>query len=161
MIKRATFAGGCFWCMQAAFDFVEGVLSTVAGYVEVDGHKVEAVSLTYDDAKVPYEVLLDVFWHNIDPEDSEGQFADRGPTYRTYIFYHDEEQKRLAEKSKRSLQASGKFERIATEIRPFTSFERAPEPHQKFYLKNPERYEQYKEGSGRGPYLRKVWGKLS
>ena len=144
--------------MQEVFDFVEGVVSTEAGYAEVDGKWVEAVNIIYDDEKVSYERLLSVYWHNIDPEDEGGQFADRGEKYKTYIFYYDEDQRSKAEKSKQELLKTGRFKKIATKIVPFKAFKKAEPFHQKFYLKFPERYKSYKEGSGRGPYLRRVWG---
>jgi len=170
--KKATFAGGCFWCMQPPFRALEGVIDVVSGYAggtvvnptyrEVSagttGH-LEAVQVTYDPAKVSYEQLLETFWHQIDPTDSAGQFADKGPQYRTAIFYHDDEQKQLAEESKRGLDASKKFSRaVATEIRPYTNFYPAEEYHQDYDRKSPERYHQYKMLSGREPFIREVWG---
>ncbi|HXW98788.1 MAG TPA: peptide-methionine (S)-S-oxide reductase MsrA [Methanomicrobiales archaeon] len=172
-LKKATFAGGCFWCMQPPFRMVDGVVDVVSGYAggtkenptyeEVSsgttGH-LEAVQVTYDPGKVSYEALLDTFWRQIDPTDPTGQFADQGSQYRTAIFYHDEEQRRLAEESKKRLDASGKFRQpVATEIRPFTNFYPAEEYHQDYDRKNPVRYHQYKVLSGREGFLGKTWGK--
>jgi peptide methionine sulfoxide reductase msrA/msrB len=172
-LKKATFAGGCFWCMQPPFRQLEGVIEVVSGYAggtkedptyeEVStgttGH-LESVQVTYDPNTISYETLLETFWKNIDPTDAGGQFADRGSQYRTAIFYHDEEQKRLAEISKDRLNASGKFPRpVATEIRPYTTFYPAEEYHQDYDRKSPERYREYKVLSGRESYLKKTWGK--
>jgi methionine-S-sulfoxide reductase len=173
-LKKATFAGGCFWCMQPAFQQTEGVVEAVAGstggkkekptYEEVStgrtGH-LEAVEVTYDPAKVTYEKLLAVFWSQIDPTDPGGQFADQGSQYRTAIFYHDDEQKLAAELSKKNLEASGKFNHpVATVIRPATPFYRAEEYHQNYADKQPERYKEYKKYSGREAFIEKVWGTI-
>ena len=172
MLRVATFAGGCFWCAEADFEKVPGVVKAVSGYAggskenpsyeEVSagttGH-VEAVQIYYDPAKVAYEELLDYFWRHIDSTDSGGQFVDRGSQYRSVIFYHDEEQKRLAEKSKEELSTSGKFDKpIATEIIKLTKFYEAEEYHQDYYKKNPIRYKYYRFGSGRDQFLKKAWG---
>jgi methionine-S-sulfoxide reductase len=172
-LKKATFAGGCFWCMQPPFRMIDGVIEVVSGYAggtkenptyeEVSsgttGH-LESVQVTYDPDRVSYETLLDTFWGQIDPTDPEGQFADKGSQYRTAIFYHDEEQRRLAEASKARINASGKFKRpVATEIRPFTNFYPAEEYHQDYDKKNPARYHQYKVLSGRERFIEKTWGK--
>lgn len=169
--ETATFAGGCFWCMESPFEQIGGVTEAVAGYTggrkknptyeEVcsgtTGH-LEAVQVTYDPSKVSYAQLMDAFWRNIDPTDSIGQFADKGSQYKTAIFYHSEEQKRLAEKSKEELDRSGKFSKpIATEIRPAVEFYPAEEYHQDYYRKNPEHYKSYRYHSGREPYLKKTW----
>lgn len=170
--ETATFAGGCFWCMQPPYDKLEGVLSTTVGYTggSVEnptyeqvctgrtGHA-EAVRITFDPERIGYEKLLDVFWRNIDPTTDGGQFADQGSQYRTAVFYHDERQKRLAEESKARLLASGKFDRIATEIVPAGPFYPAEEHHQKYSRKNPAHYERYRTGSGRAGYLDRTWGK--
>jgi glutaredoxin-like YruB-family protein len=171
-MKKATFAGGCFWCMQPPFRNLEGVTDVVSGYAggnkanptyeEVSsgttGH-LESVQVTYDPAVISYDLLLDVFWRQIDPTDAKGQFADKGPQYHTAIFYHDEEQKRLAEASKKNLDSSGKFKKpIATEIRPYTNFYPAEGYHQDYDTKNPGRYHEYKTFSGRESYLEKTWG---
>lgn len=173
VLKIATFAGGCFWCTEADFEKLPGVSKVISGYT--GGHKenpsyeevssgttghVEAVQVYYDPAKITYEELLDYFWRHIDPTDSGGQFVDRGPQYRSVIFYQDEEQKRLAEKSKEELSRTGKFKKpIATEILKFTKFYEAEEYHQDYYKKNPLRYKFYRYNSGRDQFLEKVWGK--
>ena len=171
--RVATFAGGCFWCVEADFEKLPGVVKAISGYTggqkenptyeEVSsgttGH-VEAVQVYYDPSKVTYEQLLDYLWRHIDPTDPGGSFADRGSQYRSIIFYHDEEQKRLAEKSKEALAKSKRFDKpIATEIRLFTKFYEAEEYHQDYYKKNPIRYKYYRWGSGRDQFLEKVWGK--
>ena len=172
MLRVAIFAGGCFWCTEADFEKVPGVVKAVSGYTggkkenptyeEVfagtTGH-VEAVQVYYDPAKVTYEELLDYFWRHIDPTDPGGQFVDRGSQYRSVIFYHDEEQKRIAEKSKEALGKSGQFNKpIVTEIIKLTKFYEAEEYHQDYYKKNPLRYKYYRYRSGRDQFLRKVWG---
>ncbi len=169
----ATFAGGCFWSVEFLFDKVEGVLTTVSGYTggtkknptydEVvtgrTGHA-ESVQVTYDPRKVTYEKLLDVFWHYIDPLTPDGQFCDMGNQYRTAIFYDDEGQKRLAEKSKAALQ--GRFKQpIVTQILPASSFYPAEDYHQDFHVKNPTRYELYRIGCGRDRKLKEIWGNPS
>ncbi|MBP1714382.1 MAG: methionine sulfoxide reductase, partial [Deltaproteobacteria bacterium] len=171
-LKIATFAGGCFWCSESDFEKIPGVVKVISGYTggkkenptyeEVSagttGH-VEAFQVYYDPEKVSYEKLLDVFWRHIDPTDGGGQFVDRGSQYASAIFYHDEEQKRLAEKSKVELGKSGKFARpIVTPILKFTRFYDAEEYHQDYYKKNPLRYTYYRHGSGRDQFLEKVWG---
>jgi peptide methionine sulfoxide reductase msrA/msrB len=170
--EKATFAGGCFWCMEPPFEKLDGVIEVVSGYTgghtedptyeEVcsggTGHA-EAIQVLYDPSKVTYAELLDVFWMQINPTDPGGQFADRGSQYRSAIFYHDAEQKRLAEASKKSLQESGKFEEpIATEIVEATKFYRAEEYHQDYYTKDPAHYKRYRYGSGRENYLKETWG---
>ncbi|MEN3186693.1 MAG: peptide-methionine (S)-S-oxide reductase MsrA [Atribacterota bacterium] len=171
--EKATFAGGCFWCIESVFDKVPGVVEAVSGYTggnkenptyeEVcsgkTGH-VEAVQVTYDPAKVTYQELLNIFWQNIDPTDPGGQFVDRGSQYRTAIFYHNEEQRILAEQSKKALEESGRFGKpIVTEIRPATTFYRAEEYHQDYYKKCPVRYELYRSHSGRDQFKEKYWSK--
>ena len=172
-LEKATFAGGCFWCMEPAFDKLKGVISTTSGYTggeeknpsyeEVSsgstGH-LEAIEILYDPSKVSYVQLLDVFWKNVDPTQGNGQFVDIGPQYRTAIFYHNEDQKRSAEESKRKLEESGKFsKRIVTEIRPAMEFYKAEDYHQDYYSKNPIRYKSYRSGSGRDQFLGETWGK--
>jgi peptide methionine sulfoxide reductase msrA/msrB len=169
----ATFAGGCFWCVQTDFEKVPGVVKVVSGYTggtgenptyETYGKKghMEAVQVYYDPTKITYEQLLDVFWKHIDPTDSGGQFVDRGLYYRSVIFYHDEEQKRLAENSKEELSKSGRFTKpIVTEIMKVSKFYEAEEYHQNYNTKNPFRYKNYRSGSGRDPFLNKVWGNES
>ena len=169
----ATLAGGCFWCIEAAYEGGrEGVYEAISGfsggteaadYKQVTqgntGHK-EAVQVLYDPKVLSYEDLLTIFWQQIDPTDDEGQFADRGDHYRTAIFYHNDEQKQLAESSKQALIDSEKFEDpIVTEILPFTGFFPAEENHQDFAQKRSGYYRAYKYGSGRGGFIDRVWGK--
>lgn len=171
--QKATFAGGCFWCMQPPFDKLEGVISTTVGYAGgkeenptyeqvsagITGH-VEAFQVIYDPSRISYSQLLEVFWRNINPTQSDGQFVDIGRQYRTVIFYHDEEQKRLAEASREDLANSWKYGgEIVTEIVPATAFYPAEEYHQDYYTKNPLRYKYYRYGSGRDRYLENTWGK--
>jgi len=171
-LEKATFAGGCFWCMQPPFDKLDGVSLTTVGYTggpeenptykqvsyAKTGHA-EAIEILYDPSKISYSQLLDVFWRNIDPTTLNRQFSDHGSHYRTAIFYHNEEQKQLAEYSKEELQKSGKFDKeIVTEITPVSKFYRAEEYHQKYYKKNPIRYKVYRIGSGRDRFIKKVWG---
>lgn len=173
-LQKATFAGGCFWCMQPPYDKLEGVVSTRVGYTggrttnptyeEVcsgaTGHA-EAVEILYDPSRISYPTLLEVFWQNIDPVAVNRQFADRGTQYRTAVFYHNEEQKRLAIESKESLAKSGKFAGpIATEIVPASEFYSGEEYHQGYYRKNPAHYNLYKFGSGREAFLKEVWGDI-
>jgi peptide methionine sulfoxide reductase msrA/msrB len=170
MTQTATFAGGCFWCVESDFEKIPGVVKVISGYTGGSednptyetygrtGH-VEAVQIFYEPSKITYGQLLDVFWRHIDPTDSGGQFADRGPQYRSVIFYHDEEQKRLAEKSREELGKSGRFAKpIVTEIIGFNKFFDAEDYHQDYYKKNPLRYKYYRHGSGRDQFLKKVWG---
>jgi peptide-methionine (S)-S-oxide reductase len=167
---KATFAGGCFWCMEPPYDEIDGVLSTISGYIggtkksptyeEVTtgktGHA-EAVEITYDPRKISYEKLLEVFWRNIDPLTPNAQFCDVGSQYRSAIFYHDDTQKRLAEKSKQAAQARFK-QPIVTEIVPAGVFYPAEDYHQDYYKKNPIRYKIYRYGCGRDERLRELWG---
>lgn len=171
--KKATFAGGCFWCMEHPFDRLKGVISTTSGYTggkEVNpGYKAvasgktghaEAVEILYDPSIISYAELLDVFWKNINPTQADGQFVDVGRQYRTAIFYHNEEQKRLALESKEKLEKTGRFDKnVVTEIVPAEPFYHAEDYHQDYYRKNPLRYHYYRSGSGRDQYLEKVWGK--
>jgi peptide-methionine (S)-S-oxide reductase len=169
---RVIFAGGCFWCMEPPFDGIEGVISTVSGYSggakdkptyeEVSsgstGHA-EVVEVTYDPAKVSFENLLFVFWRNVDPLDSGGQFCDRGSQYRTAIFVTTDEQLRLAQESKAALEASGRFERpIVTEIAKAGAFYPAEGYHQDYYRHNPIKYKIYRAGCGRDARLDELWG---
>lgn len=173
LLLKATFAGGCFWCSEADFEKSPGVVKVISGYTggqkedptygEVSsgatGHA-EAVQVYYDPSKISYEELLETFWKHIDPTDSGGQFADRGPQYRSVIFYHDEEQRRLAEKSKEELSKSGRFNKpIVTEIIKFTKFYEAEEYHQDYHKKHSLKYSFYRHGSGRDQFTTKVWGK--
>ncbi len=167
----ATFAGGCFWCVEADFDKVDGVISTVSGYIGglvVDptyeqvvggrtGHT-EAVEIVYDPAKVTFEQLLDVFWRNHDPLAKDRQFCDRGNQYRPGIFYHNEEQRSLAEATKLKHQARFK-QTIQTEITAATTFYKAEDYHQDYYKKNPVRYQFYRLNCGRDARLEQLWGK--
>jgi len=172
MTEKATFAGGCFWCMEPPFEKIDGVLDVVSGYT--GGHKknptykevsagttghLEAIQIIYDPSKVSYSRLLDVFWMQIDPTDDGGQFVDRGYQYGTAIFYHNDEQKRLAQKSKDELAASGRFDKpVVTRIVEASVFYPAEDYHQDYYKNNPVRYKFYRYGSGRDKYLEKVWG---
>ena len=169
--EKATFAGGCFWCMEPPFDGLEGVIEVIAGYT--GGHKkdpayeevcegdtghAEAIQVIYDPSKITYEKLLEVFWRQIDPADPDGQFIDRGTQYRTAIFYHTDKQKIVAEKSKEELERSGRLNGpIVTEIIPYTEFFRAEEYHQDYYKKEPLRYKFYRNNSGRDRFLDEVW----
>ncbi len=171
-LEKATFAGGCFWCMEPPFEKLEGVIEVIPGYT--GGHKenpsyeevtdgitghYEAVQITYDPTKITYKELLQTFWQQIDPTDAWGQFVDRGSQYRTAIFFHDEEQRRLAEESKQELEKSGRYEKtIVTKILKYSKFYPAEDFHQDYYKKCPIRYKTYRAGSGRDQYLKKVWG---
>ncbi|MEE3892591.1 peptide-methionine (S)-S-oxide reductase MsrA [Priestia megaterium] len=167
----ATFAGGCFWCMVKPFDEQTGIIKVVSGYTgghkenptykevcsETTGHY-EAIQITFDPEVFPYEKLLELYWPQIDPTDAGGQFADRGDSYRTAIFYHNEHQKELAEESKQQLEASGRFsEPIATQILPAKPFYEAEEYHQGYYKKNKFRYAMYRRGSGRDRFIKENW----
>jgi peptide methionine sulfoxide reductase msrA/msrB len=169
--KEAYFAGGCFWCTEADFEKVDGVIEAISGYTggRIDnptykqvskggtGH-VEAVKVVYDPAKVTYEELLNVFWMHVNPTDGDGQFVDRGSQYRSVIFYANEQEHRLAEASKERLAASGRFdEPIVTDILPLGPFYPAEDYHQDYYNRNPLRYRWYRHGSGRDQFLKKVW----
>jgi methionine-S-sulfoxide reductase len=171
-VAIATFAGGCFWCLEEAFEKVPGVIRAVSGYTggTVDkptyeqvsskntGHY-EAVQVTYDPAKVSYPQLVDWFWRNIDPVDARGQFCDKGSPYYTAIFYHDEAQRKVAEDTKQALETSGRFkEKIATKLLPASAFWVAEDYHQDYYKKNPHRYQYYKTACGRAQRLEQIWG---
>ena len=175
VIDTATFAGGCFWCMQPPFEQLTGVKKVTAGYT--GGHKAnptyeevssgttghyEAIQVLYDPAVVQYKQLLEVFWRNIDPTDPEGQFTDRGLQYHTAIFYHNEQQRKIAESSKEIVQKSGKFSRpIVTKIIPAGVFYKAEDYHQDYYRSSPIRYKMYKIGSGRDQFIHKTWNDSS
>ncbi len=167
--QTATFAGGCFWCMHSEFAVVPGVSKVVSGYTggttsnptyeQVSlggtGH-VEAIQVTYDPAKVSYQQLLDIFWRNVDPLDEYGQFCDKGTQYRAGIFYHDDEQKKLAEASKEKVK--GMFKQpVATVIKPASTFYPAEDYHQEYYIKNRMRYKMYRMGCGRDERLKELW----
>ena len=151
----ATFAGGCFWCVEADFDKVDGVISTTSGYT---GGRTEAVEVVYDPSKVSYQKLLDVFWHNIDPLAKDRQFCDHGDQYRSAIFYHGEEQRSLAEASKAVVEKRFK-QPIQTAIVAAGPFYKAEEYHQDYYVKNPIRYKFYRFNCGRDARLEELWGK--
>lgn len=169
--EKATFAGGCFWCLEKPFDEVDGVISTISGYA--NGHKenpsykevssgttghTEVLQVTFDPNKVTYEELLEVFWRNHDPLDAGGQFCDRGYTYRPAIMFDGDAQKEAAEKSKAKLEQSGKLGGgIVTSIEPLTSFYEAEDYHQDYYKKNPIRYKYYRYSCGRDNRLDEVW----
>lgn len=170
--QYATFAGGCFWCMEGAFAGMPGVISITSGYtggISADpsyedvcggetGHT-EAIRIVFDPAAVRYEKLLSMFWHNIDPLDDGGQFADRGSQYRSAVFYHTEEQKIQALAYRNKLDASGRFSRpVTTAIEPAGPFYPAEEYHQEYFRKNPLRYQNYHHGSGRPVRLAQLWG---
>jgi len=171
--RTAIFSGGCFWCMQPPFDHARGVTKTIVGYTGgskedatyelVSAHKTkhrEVVEVAYDPAQISYDQLIDIFWHNINPTQADGQFHDLGLSYQSAIYYSNDEEKKIAEASKVKLGKSGKFDRpIATEILPLMPFYPAEEYHQKYYLKNPAEFEAYHVGSGRISYLEKIWGK--
>jgi len=172
-LAKATFAGGCFWCMEPPYDKLDGVISTTSGYTggqktnpsyrEVSaggtGHT-EAVQVVYDPKKVSYEKLLEVFWRNVDPTDAGGQFCDRGDQYRTGIFFHDDDQKRVAEISKAAVEKSKPFKQpIVTKLVAATEFYPAEDYHQDYYMKNPVRYKLYRYNCGRDKRLEELWGK--
>lgn len=172
-LRKATFAGGCFWCMVKPFDQWDGIHAVVSGYTgghtanptyeEVKsgatGHY-EAVEITYDPDVMSYEEILNIYWRQIDPTDDGGQFHDRGDSYRTAIFYHDEEQKAHAEKSRQSIADSGKFkDPIVTKILPARAFYPAEDYHQDYYKKNKDHYQKDRAESGRDEFIENVWGK--
>jgi len=172
-MELATFAGGCFWCIVAPFEKMAGVFKVISGYTgghtenptyeEVcsgaTGHY-EAVQITFDPKQISYDKLLEVFWQQIDPTDPGGQFNDRGQSYQSAIFYHDEEQRRKAEAAINALGASGRFQKpIATQILPAKTFYPAEEYHQGFHEKNSFRYTLYRQGSGREAFIKKHWPK--
>ena len=171
-LAKATFAGGCFWCMESPFESLDGVVSVTVGYT--GGTKVnptyeqvsaggtghaESVQIAYDPAKISYQKLLEIFWHNIDPLTADAQFCDHGHQYRSAIFFQDATQKKLAEESKRALEASGRFKQpIVTEITAASTFYPAEEYHQHYHQKNPVRYRFYRLTCGRDSRLRELWG---
>jgi peptide-methionine (S)-S-oxide reductase len=169
--RTAVFAGGCFWCIQPAFDKAPGVIKTVVGYTggteqnptyelvssERTGHR-ESIEITYDPSKISYDRLLDIYWRQIDPTQSDGQFTDIGPSYRAAIFYGNAEEKKIAESSKEKLARSAKFNKpIVTEILPAMKFYPAEAYHQKYYQANPEHFEAFEHGSGRVSFQKKNW----
>ena len=169
---KATFAGGCFWCMEPPFDKLEGVISTTSGYI--GGHQknpsyadvssgrsghAEVVQVVYDPEKISYQRLLDIFWRNIDPTTANRQFCDSGSQYRSGVFYHNDNQRQLAEQSKQALIADKPFaDQIVTEITAADTFYPAEDYHQDYYIKNPIRYKYYRYGCGRDKRLQELWG---
>ena len=164
--KTAIFAGGCFWCMEAAFDEVPGVVETTSGYAggtkpnpnygDHEGYQ-EAVRVTYDPAKVTYAKLLDQYWHNIDPFDAQGEFCDKGNAYRSVVFVGDDEERSLAESTSQEIADRFK-QKVATEIKPVTTFTAAEDYHQDYHTKNPVSYKFYKWNCGRAQRLEEIWG---
>ena len=170
--KTTVFAGGCFWCIQPAFDKAKGVIKTVVGYSggtepnptyelvssEKTGYR-ESIEITYDPARISFDQLLDIYWRQIDPTQADGQFTDIGPSYRAAIFYGNDEEKKIAEASKEKLARSGKFDKpIVTQILPSMKFYPAEAYHQKYYEQNPEHFEAFERGSGRVSFEKKTWG---
>ncbi|MEO1368224.1 MAG: peptide-methionine (S)-S-oxide reductase MsrA [Acidobacteriota bacterium] len=170
-LARATFGGGCFWCMEPPFDKLDGVEATVSGYIggftdnptyqdvaaDRTGHA-EVVQVIYDPETITYAELLDVFWRNIDPTVANRQFCDRGSQYRTGIFFHGDEQQQAAEASKQAIIDSGRFPQVVTEVTAASTFYVAEEYHQDFYVKKPGHYKRYRVGCGRDARLEKLWG---
>jgi methionine-S-sulfoxide reductase len=171
--KTAVLAGGCFWCIQPAFDKAPGVIKTVVGYCggtepnptyELVGSEKtkyrESIEITYDPAKISFDQLLDIYWKQIDPTQADGQFTDTGPSYRAAVFYGSDEEKKIAEASKEKLAKSGKFDKpIATEILPAMKFYAAEAYHQKYYQQNPTHFDAFEHGSGRTSFQKEKWGK--
>jgi peptide methionine sulfoxide reductase msrA/msrB len=170
--RTAVFAGGCFWCIQPAFDKAKGIIKTVVGYCggtepnptyqlvssEKTGYR-ESIQITYDPAKISYDQLLDIYWRQIDPTQADGQFTDIGPSYRAAIFFSNDDEKKIAEASKEKLAHSGKFNKpVVTEILPAMKFYPAEAYHQKYYQQNAEHFEAFEEGSGRVSFKKKNWG---
>jgi methionine-S-sulfoxide reductase len=170
-MRTAIFAGGCFWCIQPAFDKAKGVIKTTVGYCggtepnptyelvssEKTGYR-ESIQIIYDPTKISYDQLLDIYWRQIDPTQADGQFTDSGPSYRAAIFYGNDGEKKIAEASKEKLARSGKFNKpIVTEILPAMKFYPAEPYHQKYYQQNPEHFEAFEEGSGRVSFKKKNW----
>ncbi|MDQ6961271.1 MAG: peptide-methionine (R)-S-oxide reductase MsrB [Mariprofundaceae bacterium] len=172
-LQLATFAGGCFWCMEAPFEKKQGIQAVISGYI--GGHAndatyekvssgttthLEAIQIHFDPSQISYDTILTLFWQQIDPTDAGGSFADRGTQYRSAIFFHNEEQQQLAQKSKETLNQSGRFAKeIVTEIHPATAFYPAEAYHQDYHQKNPLRYGYYRSGSGRDQFLQEIWQK--
>src|SRR6516225_7286005 len=170
--KTAIFAGGCFWCIQPAFDKAKGVIKTIVGYCGgtepnptyelVSSEKTayrESMEITYDPAKISYDQLLDIYWRQIDPTQADGQFTDIGPSYRAAIFYGSADERKIADASKEKLTRSGKFKKpIVTEVLPAMKFWPAEDYHQKYYRQNPEHFEAFEAGSGRVSFKKDKWG---
>lgn len=173
-LRKATFAGGCFWSMEPVFDNLPGVVSVRVGYtggsarnptyelvnLGVTGH-VEAIEVSYDPQRIAFERLVDAYWHNTDPTDGGGQFCDRGAQYQPSIFYHDEEQRQVAEAAKLMIAQSARFKRIATQVRPASTFWPAEAYHQRFYKTHQFEYRTYRIGCGRDVRLAQLWGKAA
>ena len=171
--RTAVLAGGCFWCIQPAFDKAPGVIRTVVGYsggtepnptyelVTSERTKYrESIEITYDPTKISFGQLLDIYWRQINPTQSDGQFTDIGPSYRAAIFYQNDDERKIAEASKEQLAESGRFDKpIVTEILPATKFWPAEEYHQKYYRQNPEHFQAFEKGSGRVSFEKNTWGK--
>jgi peptide methionine sulfoxide reductase msrA/msrB len=170
-VQKAIFAGGCFWCMTPPFEKLDGVTQVLSGYVDGKGDNptyhdytergfVEAVEVTFDPSKISYDKLLDTYWRQVNPTDSDGQFCDRGPEYRPVIYYADEAQRKAAEKSKAELGMSGRYDKpVTVELRQAPTFWKAEDYHQDYWKKNPVRYNYYRWRCGRDQYLDKVWKK--
>ncbi|MBN2482811.1 MAG: peptide-methionine (S)-S-oxide reductase MsrA [Candidatus Omnitrophica bacterium] len=170
-MEKATFAGGCFWCMESAFEKIDGVGNVISGYIGGQGKNptygdyaekgyIEAIEVPYDPSRITYRQLLDVFWRQINPTDSGGQFVDRGSQYRSAIFYHNEEQRQHAEQSKKDIGKSGRYDApIVTEIIKAGDFYPAEGYHQDYYKTHPIKYKFYRYHSGRDRYLNKIWNK--
>ena len=173
VLLLATFAGGCFWCMQPPFDNTPGITKTTVGYMGGHTHNPtyeqictgetghsEVIQIEYDPEKVSYDTLLNAYWRNIDPTNANGQFADRGSQYKPIIFVHSDVQKKAAQASKKALAASKKFKSpIVVTIEPASPFYTAEGYHQCYYQKQPVHYDRYKKGSGRADFIEQNWGK--
>ncbi len=163
-LQTATLAGGCYWCMEAAFEKLDGPEEVISGFAESDDlsdGEVEVIQITYDPSVISYLELLDYYWKQFDPTDTGGSFHDRGPEYKSYIFYHNDRQRILGEYSRSQLAESGIFDKpIATKVVRFSKFRKAEESEQDFYKKSPERYYSYREASGRDAFIEKVWGDI-
>lgn len=170
-MRKATLAGGCFWCTEAAYKELNGVQQIKSGYAggkeetanyeDVSTGKTnhrEAVQVTYDEDKTSYKEILETYWRNIDPTDPDGQFADKGPQYTTAIYVHNSEQRRIAERTKKDLEESERFQDpVVTQIEEYTTFFPAETHHQRYAEKNPSHYKLYKQASGRESFKRRVW----
>lgn len=169
--QKAIFAGGCFWCMEPPFEKLDGVIDVISGYTDGTGENptysdyakkghIEAIEITYNAELISYNELLETFWRQIDPTDDQGQFVDRGKEYTTAIFYYNDEQKNLAEKSKSALQATQRFSKpLVTPIKQASTFYKAEDYHQNYYKTHPIKYKWYRWGSGRDKFLNKIWKK--
>ena len=166
-LSKATFAGGCYWCMDASFEKLDGLKSVISGYAQgkagnFETGKVEAIQVTFDPRIISYSELLEYYWKQFDPTDAGGSFYDRGPEYMSYIFYKGGDQKELADKSKERLADSGIFKKpIATKVVEFVAFDPVKESEQHFYKKDPDRYYSYRKASGRDEFIKSVWGDVA